>query len=292
MEETTQFVELEDGRKLGYSEFGDLNGIPIFHFHGYPGSRLEAYFGDFIAKKYKVRFIGLDRPGMGISDFQPTRTLLDWPDDVIELADALKIDKFRVEGISGGGPYSAACAYKIPDRLLSCGIIGGLGPADMSFEGMMKSNRRDFFVMRRLPWLYRLLMWATMGRKSKDVESVEKMMLKGAKNLPEPDRKILQNPELRKPFARESLEAFRQGTKGPAYEGKIYAKPWGFSLEDISPNLKVYIWHGELDVNVPIGMGREMAKRIPNCIPKFYHDEAHLSAAFNHLDEIVKTLIS
>ena len=51
MEKTTQFINLKDGRKLGYSEFGDINGIPIFHFHGYPGSRLEAHFLDSIAKK-------------------------------------------------------------------------------------------------------------------------------------------------------------------------------------------------------------------------------------------------
>ncbi|TFG22716.1 MAG: hypothetical protein EU533_03935 [Promethearchaeota archaeon] len=146
--------------------------------------------------------------------------------------------------------------------------------------------------MRRLPWLYKFLLWATMGRKCKDVESIKTMLLKMSKDLPEPDKKLYQDPEMKKPFARELLEAFKQGTKGLIHDGKIYAKPWGFSLEDISPNLKVYIWHGELDVNVPIGMGREMAKRIPNCIPTFYPEEAHLSAGLNHSDEIIKALIS
>ena len=36
-----QVFELKDGRKLGYAETGDLNGEPIFHFHGHPGSRIE-----------------------------------------------------------------------------------------------------------------------------------------------------------------------------------------------------------------------------------------------------------
>ena len=32
-----QVLKLKDGRNLGYAEFGDLNGTPIFYFHGYVG---------------------------------------------------------------------------------------------------------------------------------------------------------------------------------------------------------------------------------------------------------------
>ena len=40
----TEFLQLEDGRKLAYNEFGDQQGKPAFYFHGTPGSRLEAEF--------------------------------------------------------------------------------------------------------------------------------------------------------------------------------------------------------------------------------------------------------
>ena len=33
------FLDLPDGRRLGYTEFGDPSGIPLFAFHGTPGSR-------------------------------------------------------------------------------------------------------------------------------------------------------------------------------------------------------------------------------------------------------------
>ncbi len=68
---------------------------------------------------------------MGLSDFEPGRKILDWPNDVIQLADALEIDRFGVEGVSGGGPYAAACAYKIPDRL---GSLTGLNPVPFFFQ--------------------------------------------------------------------------------------------------------------------------------------------------------------
>ena len=290
-EKFSQTIQLKDGRRLGYAEFGNPKGKPVFHFHGWPGSRLEGLLVDEVAKKVGIRFIGVDRPGMGLSDFKPKRTLLDWPDDMIELANALNIKKFYVEGISGGGPYSAACAYKIPDRLIASAILGGLGPIDLGTEGMMKSNRVVFFMALNLPWLFRFFFWLTMGRKIHDVESVEKMLMRG-EELPDADSKLLRDPKLRKPFAMETFEAFRQGTKGPAFEAKLYAKPWGFNLKDISPQLKVYLYHGELDVNVPIKMGHAMAEAIPNCKATFYAEEAHLSTALNHLEEIMKTIIS
>jgi pimeloyl-ACP methyl ester carboxylesterase len=51
-----------------------------------------------------LRFISLDRPGMGLSDFQPARRFGDWPADVIALADRLDIGRFAVLGLFGWRP--------------------------------------------------------------------------------------------------------------------------------------------------------------------------------------------
>ncbi len=53
----------------------------------------------------------------------------------------------------------------------------------------------------------------------------------------------------------------------------------------------MHLWHDELDVNVPITMGRTMCNAIPNCEGKFYPNEAHLSVAVNNIDEILTTLV-
>ena len=34
-------VSLEDGRRLGFAEYGDPGGVPCFYFHFAPGSRLD-----------------------------------------------------------------------------------------------------------------------------------------------------------------------------------------------------------------------------------------------------------
>jgi len=32
-------LRLSDGRRVGYAEFGDVQGLPVFAIHGTPGSR-------------------------------------------------------------------------------------------------------------------------------------------------------------------------------------------------------------------------------------------------------------
>ena len=97
-------IQLRDGRTLGYADYGSSEGKPLFYFHGHPGSRFEAGFLAAQAAQVGVRLIGIDRPGMGLSTFKAGRRLLDWPDDVVELADSLHLDYFAVVGFSGGVP--------------------------------------------------------------------------------------------------------------------------------------------------------------------------------------------
>ena len=256
-------LNLSDGRKLGYSEFGEPTGKPLFHFHGYPGSRLEGRIINLVAVSRDVRFISVDRPGMGLSDFKQNRTIIEWPNDVAELADSLQINQFAVEGVSGGGPYSLACAYKIPDRLTHVGVLSGVDPHwDPGKPWTRPLNKND----------------------------AEEFWRKFSNIMSEPDKKLVLNPRLLEVLTEELYEAFRQGDGGVAYERELYRKDWGFRLDDISPTVKVHLWHGKLDVNVPFTMGSNMARAIPNCDARFYSEEGHYSTVLNHLEEILKTL--
>src|SRR5262249_37296071 len=94
-------LRLRDGRALGYLEVGSREGWPLLHFHGDPSSRLEVLLLAEQAASLGVRLIGLDRPGIGRSDTRPGFRLMDWPDDVVEAADQLGIERFAVAGLSG-----------------------------------------------------------------------------------------------------------------------------------------------------------------------------------------------
>jgi pimeloyl-ACP methyl ester carboxylesterase len=284
---TALTFRLRDGRAMGYAEYGDAAGKPTFFFHGFPGSRLEAAFGHEAAVKHGARLIGVDRPGCGLSDFQRDRTFLDWPEDIVELAGALGIDRFSVAGISGGGPYVAACAYAIPQRLTGAYIISGVGPFDTpgATDGMSRQNKILFWLGRRAPWLGGVLirMMARAARSPSD-----KMMDRMARSMPEPDRVVLQQPNIRGVFVTDFREAFRQGARGSVHELRLYSRPWGFRLEDIT--VPVHLWQGSVDTNVPPSMGRYQASAIPNCHATFLEGEGHL-LGITHIDEIMAAAV-
>lgn len=269
--------QLRDGRMLAYTEYGEPAGKTLFYFHGGADSRLEARFLAEPAQHAGIRLIGIDRPGMGRSHFQPGRRLLDWPDDVAELADHLQIGRFAVVGISGGGPYALACAYKIPDRLTACGVVGGEW-----------HNRHLFsFLTQWLPWLFIPI----LGYFLRDEEHARKSLLRLTPNWPEADRKCLASPEISDLLVASFVEAFRQGVRGPAYDGMVVRRRWGFELEEISfPGM--CLWHGELDKDVPVAMGRTVAGKLARCQATYYPSEGHISSIVNHREEIVAALIA
>lgn len=93
-------IQLPDGRNLGYAEYGSPSGKPLLFFHGQPGNRLFRHPKDEIAENLGVRIIRIDCPGYGNSDFQPSRKIIDWPDDIVFFCDRLGINKFAVLGFS------------------------------------------------------------------------------------------------------------------------------------------------------------------------------------------------
>jgi pimeloyl-ACP methyl ester carboxylesterase len=64
-------MKLPDGRILGFAEYGTPDGRPLLYFHGHPGARFEARFLAEAAFRANVRLFGIDRPGMGLSTYEP-----------------------------------------------------------------------------------------------------------------------------------------------------------------------------------------------------------------------------
>lgn len=278
-------IKLRDGRILGYAEYGNPRGKPIFFFHGWPSSRLQIGFLNEIAHRLNIRIIAPDRPGFGLSDYKKDRTLLDWPDDVLSIADFLKISKFAVIGQSGGGPYAAVCAYKIPHRLTKVGIIVGLGPTDIDgvLQGMGFFNSLSWKYYHKFPFLMELAS-SYLFLQAKKFFPFKPSFSFRAKS----DQKLLSSAKLQQEFIRNRNEAFRQGKKGCYKDLKIYTDDWGFNLSDIK--IKVYLWYADADKNVSLNMGKYYASQIPNSKLVIYPNEGHL--IFNtHNEEILKSLI-
>jgi pimeloyl-ACP methyl ester carboxylesterase len=288
-----QTIILKDGRKLGFAESGNPEGAPVFYFHGWLGGRFDLHLAEIFEIQIKYRLISVDRPGIGLSSYQENREILDWSNDILELADHLEIDKFHILGMSGGGPYVAACAYKIPTRLLSAGIIGGMGPYEDSRKMLKNPNRILFALFNKLPFSLKIIllpMWKRF-RKMEYNEKTGEFLAKQGKNLPEPDKKVYENSAFQEFMIFHLKDILQQESKGPLLDGKLFTKPWNFKLKDISKDLKCYVWHGELDKNVPVKIGKFVASQIPNSEIILYPDEAHISLVVNKINEILNKLV-
>jgi pimeloyl-ACP methyl ester carboxylesterase len=278
-------VELRDGRALGYEEWGPGDGFPILGFGGTTMSRL-AHLGHEAPEAAGVRLILVDRPGYGLSDFQPDRKLLDWPSDVAQLADALGFDRFAVFGMSGGGPHAAACGYALGDRISAVGLVSSPGPV------WDRPELRYSLPPHRQPLI---------ELAARDREAAARILLEdcrreldelasqpGQGNGSGPDGEVMANPEVRARFRASLRETRARGPEGYAHDLFIlFVTPWGFAPEEIS--VPTRIWHGDRDPAVPLGVGEFFAKTIPGSSLDILPGEGHL-LLWSHAEEILASL--
>ncbi|ALP52294.1 hypothetical protein Tel_03575 [Candidatus Tenderia electrophaga] len=285
--ETEHRIRLADGRTLACLELGDPGGAPVLYFHGYPGSRLEARLAARPAVHLGLRLLAPDRPGFGESSFQPGRTLSAWCGDVAQLADQLDVERFAVAGVSGGGPYALACAARIPKRLARVALVGALGPlvGMRSTRGMVTLNRLALALAARSPPLARLAIDLAARWLRHRPERFLAHMLAGA---PEADRKVLADADYRALLAASTAEALRQGGRGVAWELTLLARPWDFSLQEVS--VPVRLWQGLSDNIVPPVMARGLVGALSTTEVHYLPGEGHLSLIARRLAPVLENL--
>ncbi|HEX2213200.1 MAG TPA: alpha/beta hydrolase, partial [Mycobacterium sp.] len=96
-------IAVGEDRQIGFAEFGDPQGRPIFWLHGTPGARRQIPMeARVFAEMANIRLIGIDRPGIGSSTSHQYDTVAEFADDLATIADTLGIDRMMVVGLSGG----------------------------------------------------------------------------------------------------------------------------------------------------------------------------------------------
>ena len=291
MTKINQHVRLPGGRLLAYDDYGGPDGTPVFYFHGSPSSRLECglFGGEMLANRLNIRMIVPDRPGLGLSEFQPGRRIEDWPANVVTIANQLTLGRFAVLGYSGGGPYAVACALKIPERLTRVGVVSGTAPFNEPglHDRIDSTSLRFMRLAQTKPGLSRLTL-RLMGLMAR---FAPRQIVKGAMAaLPAPDQEMLARPEFQGRFIAMIREALRAGPRGAQWDTALMIGSWDFRPQDVRS--AVYLWHGEMDRNAPLAMARYLSAAIPNCQSYFYSSEGHLSLISKHLEEILNVLIA
>ncbi|MGM0806146.1 MAG: alpha/beta fold hydrolase [Bacillota bacterium] len=279
---------LSDGRRLGYSVYGDPDGIPLLLFHGTPGSRVWFTEDDPIAKELSICLIATDRPGYGLSDKKNNGSLLDYAQDIKELAEHLQLDTFSVLGVSGGGAFAAAVTSALPKKVDTCILVctatpfkNGKPPKTMS-----KENRLAFYLTNHFPWLLKLIEKSKKKLVDHKPEVYKENLKKGGSHLSDWDNKILLDDDVLENGVLHSKEAYRQGVDGVIDEGKLLTRDWGFKVEDLER--PVIVWHGEKDTFSPIIEVKNMANKIPYVKTNYLEEAGHF---LTESEEVWKSIL-
>lgn len=270
-------IQLPDGRRLGYAEYGMRSGRPVLFFHGSPGSsHIHADMAE-IAKLREVRLIPVERPGYGLSAPQPGRSILNWADDIATLTDVLGISQFAIIGFSGGSSYPLACAYKYPHRVTKAVLAGTLAPLDApDMNACLPPVIRDLFALARSsPEELRKTFAAIAPSADSLLNTVSAL-------AGDWDKKIL--AARAQDFEADYAKALLVGVEGVASDYELASADWGFPLGEIRS--EVHLWSGTSDQNTPPAMTNYLASQLSNCRTHILQGEGHY-ALYEHWDDIL-----
>ena len=251
---------------------GAVGATPVLFCHGLADSRLSAYQLATAAGRLGLRICAPDRPGIGRTDPRYLHRLADWADDAARVLDALGADQVALLGVSGGGPFAAACAARMGARVRSLTLVSPLGSPAWPTRGMATGERLSLEIARQAPvfggWF--------LGRLATLAQYSPQLFLRlAASELPGVDRRSLEQPAIRDPFLANYLEAFRRGSGGVAQDLRVLTRPWGFQLSAIQ--VPTWIHHGDADTTVPVEHAELYAAAIPGAQLRLHPGHGHFS---------------
>jgi len=260
------------GHVVAVEVVGEPDATPVLLCHGLADSRLAALWFQGAARDLGLRVIAPDRPGTGGTDPRRISRLADWAEDAALVLDALQVRSVALLGISGGGPFAAACAAAIPGRVRSLMLVSPLGSPGWPTRGMAPGERLSLALATRAPGLggWSLGRLAALARRRPEL-----FLRLAATSLPDIDTRALREPDMRESFLASYLEAFRQGSWGASQDLRVLTRPWGFDLGSI--NVPVLIQHGDADTTVPLQHARLYAQAIPGARLQIQAGHGHFS---------------
>lgn len=267
-------LTLCDGRTLAYTDLGDPQGYPLVFGHGMPGSRLQGHFFHAQAARRGFRILTPDRPGIGGSDYQHGRQLLDYPDDIEQLADALNIERFSHFGWSSGGSRTLACCYKLGERVeLGASLSGYTHFAEYNgHHALLEATRWPGPGLARYSSGLVRLVVRLVTRLSRRHPGL--YMREAGKLVNHSDRDLLNRLLRGDTFRQDQMICLESGGNAIATDLLTELGNWGFSLRQVKR--PVLVFQGEEDAFVPSDYASHLSEHLPEAELTMISGAGHL----------------
>jgi pimeloyl-ACP methyl ester carboxylesterase len=266
-------IRLAGGRRLSYTITGPSTGTPVIYCHGAIGTAVGRSVDlERLTSELGVRYIAVNRPGVGASDKHPCRTVLDFAQDVRQLSDGLGLARFAVAGVSAGGPYALAIAHALPDRVdrvALCSSLSPLGPPHL-MPGTDRQIRVALTALARAPRT-----WTRIGDALLPVIRRRPQLITTviAAHAASSERARVRQPDERAAAIASFLDATASGVGGMIDDYMTCCRDWGFAPGEVGA--EVHLWHGARDPIVPVEHALQLAIALPRCRVFFDADEGH-----------------
>jgi len=280
-------MQLADGRRLGWREYGAPGGWPVIALHGTPGGRSKYAMADAEARRLGLRLICPDRWGYGLSDRpRDTPRLNSYADDIVDLADSLGIARFSVVGISGGGPFAAAVAALLPERVVGLALVSPVGPiagAPCAWR-LGAFHQVCFRMLPAMPGAIRLCFGVMRGVLAVSPAAAVAMASARAGSS---DRATVRRPAIRQGLGETFKLGLLPGSDGAVIDMDLFGKPWSLPLGVVAAESR--LWIGLEDRNVPVAAACGLAEAIPGCELSVIPDAGHFWITA-HFPEVLRWL--
>jgi pimeloyl-ACP methyl ester carboxylesterase len=276
-------ITMNDGRTVGFADYGSPAQTAVVWCHGGPGSRLEPSFVADAAARAGLRLIGIDRPGYGLSTPQPGRTIAGWVSDALAVLDHLGIEECLTLGCSTGGAYALALASQ------SSRVIGAV--ACCAVSDMRWAEGKAMNVACHPVWNARDREEALVISRELFGDHGEKVVPPhGPASLDAADAALFARPDFLDWWIPYVGDMFRNGVAGFADDRLADRDGWRtFDVTRIT--CPVTVLHGAIDGLMPVANAYHTAAIVPGATLRILENFGHLSVVTKAV-EVTRELLS
>jgi len=236
-------IGLPDGRRLGFTRYGNPAHRAVVYQHGFGTSGRALPPDAALLARWQLQILAPDRPGTGQSSVYRPLTFPSFADDVVALLDALGIaHPVGVMGWSVGGVHALALAARHPTRVAAAQLLSTCLPLG------------ERAAYRQLSWSWKGLLWGQLGFPWLNRTTFLWLSRQWQRH---PDRtmawfiRLMRSEEARVSAHHHALLrdaaawGFAHHGRGVFDDAQAWCRPPGFRIEDV--RAPVRLWHGERD---------------------------------------------